>query len=144
MWYRYGNVCTSRGSVIPLFVERIKQNKAITITNPNMTRFLMSLDEAVGLVEYAFSYGQSGDIMIQKSSACTIIDLAKTLLELFHAENTIKIIGTRHGENYMAYDQEEFNVAEDKGDFYRIPADKRAYIMINTTWGTKTYLRRGI
>ena len=91
---RYGNVCASRGSVIPLFVEQIKQNKAITITNPNMTRFLMSLDEAVGLVEYAFSYGQSGDIMIQKSSACTIIDLAKALLELFHAENTIKIIGT--------------------------------------------------
>lgn len=124
---RYGNVCASRGSVIPLFVEQIKQNKPITITNPNMTRFLMSLDEAVGLVEYAFSYGQSGDIMIQKSSACTIIDLAKALLELFHAENTIKIIGTRHGEKLYEtlMTKEEFNVAEDKGDFYRIPADKR-------------------
>ncbi|NLL73154.1 MAG: polysaccharide biosynthesis protein [Clostridiales bacterium] len=124
---RYGNVCASRGSVIPLFVEQIKQGKPLTITNPNMTRFLMSLDEAVSLVEYAFEHGQSGDIMIQKSPACTIIDLAKALLELFHADNTIKIIGTRHGEKLYEtlMTKEEYYVAEDKGDFYRIPADKR-------------------
>lgn len=124
---RYGNVCASRGSVIPLFVEQIKQGKAITITNPNMTRFLMSLEEAVSLVEYAFEYGQSGDIMIQKSPASTIIDLAKALLELFNAENKIQIIGTRHGEKLYEtlMTKEEYCLAEDKGDFYRIPVDTR-------------------
>ncbi|MBB2183427.1 polysaccharide biosynthesis protein [Lachnospiraceae bacterium MD1] len=124
---RYGNVCASRGSVIPLFVEQIKQGNSITITNPNMTRFLMSLEEAVGLVEFAFEHGQNGDIMIQKSPACTILDLAKALLELFRADNTIKIIGTRHGEKLYEtlMTREEYHVAEDKGDFYRIPADKR-------------------
>lgn len=124
---RYGNVCASRGSVIPLFVEQIKQGKPITITNPNMTRFLMSLEEAVSLVEYAFEYGQSGDILIQKSPASTIIDLAKALLEIFHADNKIKIIGTRHGEKLYEtlMTKEEYYVAEDKGNFYRIPADKR-------------------
>lgn len=124
---RYGNICASRGSVIPLFVEQIKQGNSITITNPNMTRFLMSLEEAVGLVEFAFEHGQNGDIMIQKSPACTILDLAKALLELFRADNTIKIIGTRHGEKLYEtlMTREEYHVAEDKGDFYRIPADKR-------------------
>ncbi|NLL00475.1 MAG: polysaccharide biosynthesis protein [Clostridiales bacterium] len=124
---RYGNVCASRGSVIPLFIEQIKQGKPITITNPNMTRFLMSLEEAVGLVEYAFEYGRAGDIMIQKSPACTIIDLAKAILEIFHADNSIKIIGTRHGEKLYEtlMTKEEYYVAEDRGDFYRIPADKR-------------------
>lgn len=124
---RYGNVCASRGSVIPLFVEQIKQGKPLTITNPNMTRFLMSLEEAVELVEYAFRYGQSGDIMVKKSPACTIGDLAKALLEVFHADNEIKIIGTRHGEKLheTLMTKEEYYVAEDKGDFYRIPADQR-------------------
>ncbi|HHU72411.1 MAG TPA: polysaccharide biosynthesis protein [Clostridiales bacterium] len=124
---RYGNVCASRGSVIPLFVEQIKQGKEITITNPNMTRFLMSLEEAVDLVEYAFQHGQSGDIMIKKSPACTIIDLATALLELFNGDNRIRIIGTRHGEKLYEtlMTKEEYYVAEDKGDFYRIPADQR-------------------
>ncbi len=124
---RYGNVCASRGSVIPLFVEQIKQRKPITITNPNMTRFLMSLEEAVDLVEYAFQYGQSGDIMVMKSPACTIGDLATALLEIFHANNEIQIIGTRHGEKIheTLMTKEEYYVAEDKGDFYRIPADQR-------------------
>lgn len=92
-----------------------------------MTRFLMSLEEAVGLVEYAFEYGRAGDIMIQKSPACTIIDLAKAILEIFHADNSIKIIGTRHGEKLYEtlMTKEEYYVAEDRGDFYRIPADKR-------------------
>jgi UDP-N-acetylglucosamine 4,6-dehydratase len=124
---RYGNVCASRGSVIPLFVEQIKQGKPITITNPDMTRFLMSLEEAVGLVEYAFRHGQSGDILIKKSPACTINDLAKALLELFNADNEIRIIGTRHGEKLheTLMTREEYYAAEDKGDFYRIPADQR-------------------
>lgn len=124
---RYGNVCASRGSVIPLFVEQIKQGKPLTITNPNMTRFLMSLEEAVELVEYAFQFGSSGDIFIKKSPACTILDLAKALLEIFHAENPIRIIGTRHGEKLheTLMTKEEYYVAEDMGDFYRIPADKR-------------------
>lgn len=124
---RYGNVCASRGSVIPLFVEQIKQGKPLTITNPNMTRFLMSLEEAVELVEYAFAYGQSGDIMVMKSPACTIGDLATALLEIFHADNEIRIIGTRHGEKLheTLMTKEEYYVAEDKGDFYRIPADQR-------------------
>lgn len=124
---RYGNVCASRGSVIPLFVEQIKQGVPLTVTNPNMTRFLMSLEEAVDLVEYAFLYGQSGDIFVMKSPACTIMDLAKALLELFQADNKIKIIGTRHGEKLheTLMTKEEYYVAEDLGDFYRIPADKR-------------------
>jgi len=98
---RYGNVMASRGSVIPLFVQQIKSGQPLTVTNPNMTRFLMSLDESVDLVLYAFEHGQSGDIFVQKAPACTIGDLAKALLEIFEADNEIKIIGTRHGENYM-------------------------------------------
>ncbi|ROR29240.1 UDP-glucose 4-epimerase [Mobilisporobacter senegalensis] len=124
---RYGNVMASRGSVIPLFVEQIKKGKEITITNPNMTRFLMSLEEAVKLVIYAFENGEAGDIMIQKSPASTIEDLARALKEIFHADNEIKIIGTRHGEKLYEtlMTKEEYFVAEDMGDFYRIPADKR-------------------
>ncbi len=124
---RYGNVMASRGSVIPLFVEQIKSGQTITITNPDMTRFLMNLDEAVGLVDFAFHNAQTGDIMVQKSAASTIGDLAQALKELFHADNEIKIIGTRHGEKQYEtlLTKEEFFVAEDLGTFYRIPADKR-------------------
>lgn len=124
---RYGNVCASRGSVIPLFIEQIKQGNPLTITNPNMTRFLMSLDEAVDLVEYAFEFGQPGDIFVKKSPACTILDLAKALLDIFQADNKIKIIGTRHGEKLheTLMTKEEYYVAEDMGEFFRIPVDKR-------------------
>jgi UDP-N-acetylglucosamine 4,6-dehydratase/5-epimerase len=124
---RYGNVLASRGSVIPLFVQQIKTGQPLTVTNPDMTRFLMSLDEAVELVVFAFEYANSGDIMVQKSPASTIWDLAQAVKEIFKAKNDIKIIGTRHGEK--AYEtlltKEEFAVAEDLGEYYRIPADKR-------------------
>ncbi len=124
---RYGNVMASRGSVIPLFVEQIKNNQSITVTNPHMTRFLMNLEEAVELVLFAFEHAQAGDIMVQKAPASTIGDLAQALKELFHSESEIKIIGTRHGEKEYEtlLTREEFLVAQDMGDFYRIPADKR-------------------
>lgn len=124
---RYGNVMASRGSVIPLFVEQIVSGKPLTITDPNMTRFLMSLDEAVELVLYAFKNAESGDIMVQKSPASTILDLATAVKELFKAENEIKIIGTRHGEKLYEtlLTKEEFVSAIDMGAFYRVPADKR-------------------
>lgn len=124
---RYGNVMASRGSVIPLFVEQIKSGQPLTITNPNMTRFLMSLDEAVELVVFAFQNAEAGDIMIQKSPASTIGNLAKALLELFKADNEIKIIGTRHGEKRYEtlLTREEYIIAEDMEDFFRVPADKR-------------------
>jgi len=124
---RYGNVMASRGSVIPLFVEQIKSGNSITITNPNMTRFLMNLDEAVELVLFAFEHAQSGDIMVQKAPASTIGDLAQALKELFHSDSDIKIIGTRHGEKQYEtlLTKEEYLVAQDMGSFYRIPADKR-------------------
>jgi len=124
---RYGNVMASRGSVIPLFIDQIKSRKPITITNPNMTRFLMSLDEAVELVIYAFINAKAGDIMVQKAPASTIGDLAQALKELFKAENEIKIIGTRHGEKQYEtlLTKEEYFVAEDRGDFFCVPADKR-------------------
>lgn len=124
---RYGNVMASRGSVIPLFVEQIKNGQPLTVTNPDMTRFLMSLDEAVELVVFAFEKGQSGDIMVQKSPASTIGDLAQAVKELFHADNDIKIIGTRHGEKLYEtlLTKEEYIHAEDMGDFFRVPADKR-------------------
>lgn len=124
---RYGNVMASRGSVIPLFVNQIKNGEEITITDPLMTRFLMSLEEAVELVIFAFNNAKSGDIMVQKSPASTIGELAIALKELFNADNEIKVIGTRHGEK--AYEtlltKEEHVVAEDMGGFYRIPADTR-------------------
>lgn len=124
---RYGNVMASRGSVIPLFVEQIKSGQPLTVTNPDMTRFLMSLEEAVELVVFAFAHAQTGDIMVQKSPASTIADLAQAVKEIFNADNEIKIIGTRHGEKlYEALlTREEYIHAEDMGSFYRIPADKR-------------------
>ncbi len=124
---RYGNVMASRGSVIPLFVEQIKAGLPLTITNPDMTRYLMSLEEAVELVLFAFENGQAGDIMVQKSPASTIMDLAIAVKELFHADNEIKIIGTRHGEKVYEtlLTKEEYHVAEDMTNFYRVPADKR-------------------
>ena len=124
---RYGNVMASRGSVIPLFVNQIKSGKPITITNPNMTRFLMKLEEAVELVLFAYENAQAGDIMVQKAPSCTIGDLAQALKELFDADNETKIIGTRHGEKLYEtlLTKEEYLVAEDMGDFYRVPADTR-------------------
>lgn len=124
---RYGNVMASRGSVIPLFVEQIKSGKPLTVTNPDMTRFLMSLDEAVELVIFAFENGNSGDIMVQKSPASTIRDLAQALKEIFHSENEIKIIGTRHGEKLFEtlLTKEEYIRVEDLKNFFRVPADKR-------------------
>ena len=124
---RYGNVMASRGSVIPLFLDQIKTNQPLTITDPNMTRFLMSLEEAVELVIFAFSNAEAGDIMVQKSPASTIGDLAQAVKELFKADNEIKIIGTRHGEKLYEtlLTKEENVVAKDMGGFYKIPADKR-------------------
>lgn len=124
---RYGNVMASRGSVIPLFVEQIKAGKPLTITDPHMTRFMMSLEEAVELVLYAFSHAQNGDIMVQKSPAATIENLAQALLEIFQANNALQIIGTRHGEKMyeVLCTKEEAAKAIDMGHFYRIPADNR-------------------
>ena len=126
---RYGNVMCSRGSVIPLWIEQIKKGEAITITEPNMTRFIMSLEEAVELVLFAFENATSGDIMVQKAPACTIEVLAKAVKELFDKENKseIKIIGIRHGEKMYEtlLTNEECANAIDMGDFYRVPADKR-------------------
>lgn len=124
---RYGNVMASRGSVIPLFIEKIKNNEPLTVTDPNMTRYLMSLEEAVELVIHAFKHAETGDIMVQKSPASTVGDLAQALLELFEAKNEIKIIGTRHGEKQAEtlLTREEYAQAEDMGDYYRVPADSR-------------------
>lgn len=124
---RYGNVMASRGSVIPLFIEQIKNGQSLTVTDPNMTRFLMSLEEAVELVLFAFEHAEAGDIMVQKSPASTIRDLAQAVKELFQADNEIRIIGTRHGEKLYEtlLTKEEHIVARDMGDFYRVPADKR-------------------
>ncbi len=124
---RYGNVMASRGSVIPLFIEQIKSGKSITITDPEMTRYLMSLEEAVELVIYAYQNGQQGDIFVQKSPACTIKDLAQALIELFEAKTTIKIIGTRHGEKQheTLVNREEMAKAIELPGYYRIPADTR-------------------
>ncbi len=124
---RYGNVMCSRGSVVPLFVEQIKQGKPLTVTDPDMTRFIMSLDEAVDLVLFAFRNAQSGDILVQKAPACTIGNLARAVKELLNADNPIKIIGIRHGEKMYEtlLTNEECAQALDLGDFYRVPADKR-------------------
>ncbi|OTG93174.1 UDP-glucose 4-epimerase [Acinetobacter sp. ANC 4654] len=125
---RYGNVMASRGSVIPLFVDQIRQAKPLTITDPNMTRFMMTLDDAVDLVLYAFEHGENGDIFVQKAPAATIEVLAKALTELLNiAEHPISIMGTRHGEK--AYEallsREEMVVAIDQGEYFRVPADQR-------------------
>lgn len=124
---RYGNVMASRGSVIPLFIDQIKAGQPLTVTDPEMTRFLMSLEEAVELVIFAFQNAQAGDIMVQKSPASTVGDLAQAIKELFDVENEIKVIGTRHGEKLYEtlLTKEENVVAKDMGNFYRVPADKR-------------------
>ena len=124
---RYGNVMASRGSVIPLFLNQIKNKENITITDPKMTRFLMSLEEAVELVLFAFENGNSGDLFVNKAPAGNIGDLAQALKEIFNANNTVKIIGTRHGEKLYETlcTKEEMNKAEDMGEFYRIPSDNR-------------------
>lgn len=124
---RYGNVMASRGSVIPLFVEQIRANKPLTITDPDMTRFLMSLDEAVDLVLFAFKNGGQGDLLVQKSPAGTIGDLAEAVKEVFNTDTKIKVIGTRHGEkaHETLLTREEKAKSTDLGGFYRIPADTR-------------------
>ena len=124
---RYGNVMASRGSVIPLFVEQIKSGKPLTVTNPKMTRFLMSLEEAVELVMFAYEHANAGDIMVQKAPASTIKDLAQAVKELFNVDNEIVEIGTRHGEkaHETLLTKEEYLVAEDLEVFYRVPSDKR-------------------
>lgn len=124
---RYGNVMASRGSVIPLFIEQLKNGTPITITDPNMTRFMMTLEDAVELVLFAFENGNQGDIFVQKAPAATIETLAKALKELYNAKNEIKIIGTRHGEKLFEslVNREEMVKAEDMGDYFRIPADNR-------------------
>ena len=124
---RYGNVMASRGSVIPLFIDQIKKGEPLTITDPDMTRFMMTLDDAVDLVIYAFEHGQNGDIFVQKAPAATIHDLAVALKELYNAPNEIHIIGTRHGEKLYEtlVNREEMSKAIDMGDYFRIPADNR-------------------
>ncbi|MDR3645405.1 MAG: polysaccharide biosynthesis protein [Clostridia bacterium] len=124
---RYGNVMCSRGSVIPLFIDQIKSGSPLTVTDPNMTRYLQTLDEAVDLVLFAFGHAGMGDIMVQKAPSCTIGVLAQALLELFGVHNEIKIIGTRHGEKLFEtlLTREEMATAIDMGTFYRIPADTR-------------------
>ena len=124
---RYGNVMCSRGSVIPLWIDQIKSGSPITITEPNMTRFIMSLEEAVDLVLFAFENGTSGDILVQKAPACTIRVLAQAVTELFHPGHEIKVIGIRHGEKMYEtlLTNEECAHAIDLGNFYRVPSDKR-------------------
>ena len=124
---RYGNVMASRGSVIPLFLEQILLNKPLTITDPNMTRFLMSLDESVDLVMYAFEHANSGDIFVQKAPASTIQDLAEAMLQMINSKSVISIIGTRHGEKLFEslLSREEMARAEDLGRYFRIPSDSR-------------------
>jgi UDP-glucose 4-epimerase len=124
---RYGNVMASRGSVIPLFVEQMKAGKPLSITDPNMTRFMMTLDDAVDLVLYAFHNANPGDIFVQKAPAATIDTLAKALIDLYKSNSEIKYIGTRHGEKLYEslVSKEDMIHAEDMGDYYRIPADNR-------------------
>jgi UDP-N-acetylglucosamine 4,6-dehydratase/5-epimerase len=124
---RYGNVMASRGSVIPLFIKLIKEGKPLTVTDPTMTRFLMSIDDAIDLVLYAYTHAQQGDTLVQKSPASTIGDLAMAIGELFNADSEIKIIGTRHGEKKCEalLTREEMARAEDLGGYYRIPSDNR-------------------
>jgi len=124
---RYGNVMASRGSVIPLFINQIKEGKPLTITDPSMTRFLMSLEDSVDLVLYAFEHGQQGDIFVQKAPASTVGDLAQALKELFQQQSPIRVIGTRHGEKLheTLISREEMAKAIDMGRYYRIPADNR-------------------
>jgi UDP-N-acetylglucosamine 4,6-dehydratase len=124
---RYGNVMASRGSVIPLFVSQLKEGKPLTVTDPNMTRFLMSLEDSVDLVLYALQHGKQGDIFVQKAPASTVADLAQALKEVFVKSSEIRIIGTRHGEKLYEslISREEMAHAQDMGAYYRIPADNR-------------------
>lgn len=124
---RYGNVLCSRGSVVPLFIEQIKAGKSLTLTDPNMTRFIMTLDEAVDLVLFAFENGESGDILVQKAPASTIGVLTQAVKELFHADNEVRVIGIRHGEKMYEtlLTNEESAKALDLGTFYRVPMDSR-------------------
>jgi len=124
---RYGNVMASRGSVIPLFIGQLKNSESLTVTDPNMTRFLMSLEDSVDLVLHAFEHAEQGDIFVQKAPASTVADLAHALKELFSRENSVKIIGTRHGEKLYEslISREEMAKAVDMGRYYRIPADNR-------------------
>lgn len=124
---RYGNVMASRGSVIPLFLKQIRNNEELTITDPNMTRFLMSLEDSVDLVLHAFQHATAGDIFVQKAPASTVGDLAQAMVELFNSKSNIRIIGTRHGEKLYEslVSREEMAKAEDMGRYYRIVADNR-------------------
>lgn len=124
---RYGNVMASRGSIIPLLVQQIKEGKSLTLTDPNMTRFMMTLEDAVDLVLFAFNNGKQGDIFVQKSPASTIETLAQALKELYKMDNPVKVIGTRHGEKLyeVLVNREDMVKADDMGNFYRIPADTR-------------------
>ena len=124
---RYGNVMASRGSVIPLFVSQLKAGKQLTVTDPNMTRFLMSLEDSVDLVLHAFEHGKQGDIFVQKAPASKVADLAQALKELMKKDNPVRVIGTRHGEKLYEslISREEMAKAEDMGNYYRIPADNR-------------------
>ncbi|MDO9010975.1 MAG: nucleoside-diphosphate sugar epimerase/dehydratase [Gallionella sp.] len=124
---RYGNVMASRGSVIPLFVSQLKESKPLTVTDPNMTRFLMSLEDSVDLVLYAYEHGKQGDIFVQKAPASTVADLAQALKELFGGDSAVRIIGTRHGEKLYEslISREEMVHAQDMGGYYCIPADNR-------------------
>jgi UDP-glucose 4-epimerase len=142
---RYGNVMASRGSVIPLFIQQIKSGGPLTVTDPAMTRFMMSLQDAVALVRYAFDHGRQGDLFVQKAPSATILDLAEALLELFGERNPIQVIGTRHGEKVYEtlLSREEAAKAEDLGDYYRVPADTRdlnyeAYFEVGDTGITRS------
>ena len=124
---RYGNVMASRGSVIPLFIDQIKENKFLTLTDPNMTRFMMTLEDAVDLVLYAFEHANQGDLFVQKAPSATVETLAQALIQLYKASSEIKVIGTRHGEKLYEtlVNREDMIKAEDLGEYYRIPADNR-------------------
>jgi UDP-glucose 4-epimerase len=124
---RYGNVMASRGSVIPLFIKQINEGKPLTVTDPKMTRFMMSLDEAVDLVMYAFKHGNQGDLFVQKSPASTVADVAQGVKEIFNSDAEVKIIGTRHGEKLYEtlLTKEEFAGSEELDGYYRVPADNR-------------------
>lgn len=124
---RYGNVMASRGSVIPLFIDQIKTNKALTLTDPNMTRFMMTLEDAVDLVLYAFEHANQGDLFVQKAPSATVGTLAQALIDLYKSSSEIKVIGTRHGEKLYEtlVNREDMTKAEDLGEYYRIPADNR-------------------
>lgn len=124
---RYGNVMASRGSVIPLWIEQLKAGKPITVTDPEMTRFMMTLDDAVDLVIYAWQHGENGDLFVQKAPAATLPTLAQALKELYHTDTELKVIGTRHGEKLYEtlVTREEMAKSEDMGDYYRIPCDTR-------------------